>query len=201
LWFKLLFIPAKVFSRTKHSEGERLRLWCEHLGPIFIKFGQLLSTRPDLLTEDMATELRKLQDAVPPFDPEEFRKIVETGLGSNIDDLFTDYSATPLASASLAQVHTARLKSGEDVVIKVIRPGVDRIIQRDLKLLRLLAQIINRMGADGRRLHAPEIVADYRFIIESELDLRHEAANAQKLRDNFIDNPVNYAPGLLGLCP
>jgi len=194
LWFKLLFIPAKVFSRTKHSEGERLRLWCEHLGPIFIKFGQLLSTRPDLLTEDMATELRKLQDAVPPFDPEEFRKIVETGLGSNIDDLFTDYSATPLASASLAQVHTARLKSGEDVVIKVIRPGVDRIIQRDLKLLRLLAQIINRMGADGRRLHAPEIVADYRYINVKELDLRLEAANAQKLRDNFIDNPVNYTP-------
>lgn len=194
LWFKALFLPAKMFSSANRSEGERLRLWCEQLGPIFIKFGQLLSTRPDLLSEDMARELCKLQDSVPPFDPEKFRELVETGLGADIDELFTDYETTPLASASLAQVHTARLKTGEAVVIKVIRPGINRIIQRDLRLLRMLARIINHMGADGRRLHAPEIVADYRFIIESELDLRREAANAQKLRDNFIDNPVNYTP-------
>ncbi len=194
LWLKLLFLPAKCFSTKNRSEGERLRLWCERLGPIFIKFGQLLSTRPDLLTEDMARELRKLQDAVPPFDPEKFREIVETGLEAPINDLFTDYAATPLASASLAQVHTAKLKTGEDVVIKVIRPGIEHVIQRDLRLLAMLSGLINRMGPDGRRLHAPEIVADYRFIIESELDLRHEAANAQKLRDNFIDNPVNYTP-------
>lgn len=194
LWLKFLFLPARLFSSANRSEGERLRLWCEQLGPIFIKFGQLLSTRPDLLSEDMARELCKLQDAVPPFDSEKFREIVENGLEANIDDLFTDYETRPLASASLAQVHTARLKTGETVVIKVIRPGIHRVIQRDLRLLRLLARIINRMGADGRRLHAPEIVADYRFIIESELDLRREAANAQKLRDNFIDNPVNYTP-------
>ena len=196
VWLRLILAPALLFSTKGFSDGVRVRLWCERLGPIFIKVGQLLSTRPDLLTEDMARELKKLQDAVPAFDKNEFRRLVEEGLGGRVTDLFASYEEEPMASASLAQIHGARLKTGESVVIKVIRPGIERTIQRDLKLLKLLASMIDHMGADGRRLHAPEVIVDYRSIIESELDLRHEAANAQKLRDNFIDNPVNYTPGV-----
>ena len=194
LLLRLLFLPAKVLPKGDLSEGARIRICCERLGPIFIKFGQLLSTRPDLLSEDMAQELKQLQDAVPPFDQVLFRTLVEQGLNGRVEELFASYEQQPLASASLAQVHGATLKHGDAVVIKVIRPGIERIIQRDLKLLGLLASMVNKMGADGRRLHAPEVVADYRFIIENELDLRHEAANAQKLHDNFADNPVNYTP-------
>lgn len=197
-WLLLLFLPAKLFSTRGLSDGARIRLWCEQLGPIFIKFGQLLSTRPDLLTDEMAAELKKLQDAVPPFDKELFRQLVETGLGDRVENLFAEYEAEPMASASLAQVHGARLKSGESVVIKVIRPNIKGTIQRDIKLLKMLASIVDHMGADGRRLHAPEVIADYQFIIENELDLRHEAANAQKLHDNFANsddsNAVNYTP-------
>jgi len=197
-WLHILFLPAKFFSVKGISDGARIRLWCEQLGPIFIKFGQLLSTRPDLLTDEMASELKKLQDAVPAFDNTLFRELVEQGLGGKIEDLFAEYEAEPMASASLAQVHGAKLHNGEEVVIKVIRPGIKQTIQSDIKLLKLLASIINNMGADGRRLHAPEVIADYQFIIENELDLRHEAANAQKLHDNFdnthASNPANYTP-------
>ena len=194
LWLKIVFIPAKFIPLGNLSEGARVRLWCERLGPIFIKFGQLLSTRPDLLNEDMASELQRLQDSVPAFDSQIFQQLVEAGLGGKIEDLFARFDTEPLASASLAQVHCAELLSGEQVVIKVIRPDIEKTILRDLRLLKTLAKIINSMGADGRRLHAPEVIADYEFIIKNELDLRHEAANAQRLHDNFADNPVNYTP-------
>lgn len=194
LWLRLVFLPAHLFPAGNLTDGARLRLWCERLGPIFIKFGQLLSTRPDLLTEEMALELKQLQDAVPAFDNTLFRELVEQGLGDKVGNLFADYEEEPMASASLAQVHGARLHNGDQVVIKVIRPGIEKTIARDLRLLSFLASLVNRMGADGRRLHAPEVITDYQFIIENELDLRHEAANAQKLRDNFSDNPVNYTP-------
>ena len=193
-WIKLVLFPAFFIPKKQLSHGQRLRLWCEGLGPIFIKFGQLLSTRPDLLSDEMAAELRKLQDAVPPFDKQQFRDLVEQGLGSDIESLFTSFETDPLGSASLAQVHGAVLKNGDEVVIKVLRPDVRKTINRDIKLLKALASLISKLGADGRRLHAPEVITDYEFIIENELDLRHEAANSQKLHDNFADNPVNYTP-------
>lgn len=194
LFVRLLFGPAKLFAKGNLSRGERLRSFFEQQGPIFIKFGQLLSTRPDLLPEDIATELKQLQDSVPPFDPAIFKQLVEEGLGASVEEAFARYDSLPLASASLAQVHTAQLTSGEEVVIKVIRPGAERQIKRDIRLMKFLAKLVDRMGADGRRLHAPEVVDDYEFTIENELSMPHEAANAQRLRDNFLDNPINYTP-------
>lgn len=194
LWVRLIMLPAKFFSTGQLSDGARIRLWCERLGPIFIKFGQLLSTRPDLLTDEMAVELKRLQDQVPPFDKDQFRNLVEQGLGGKVEDLFASFEVDPLASASLAQVHGAVLLSGESVVIKVIRPDIHRTIRRDILLLKALAALVSKLGADGSRLHAPEVIGDYEFIIENELDLRHEAANSQKLHDNFADNPANYTP-------
>ena len=186
---KLLFLPAKLFPIGDKNRAERLRIFIEQQGPIFIKFGQLLSTRPDLLPDDIAQELKQLQDNVPAFPAEQFRTIVEEGLEAPVETLFERYDKEPLASASLAQVHGAKLKSGEEVVIKAIRPNVETQIVRDIRLMKSLARLVNRMGADGRRLHAPEVVADYEFTIENELSMPHEAANAQRLRDNFLDNP------------
>ncbi len=191
---KLLFLPAKLFPIGDKNRAERLRIFIEQQGPIFIKFGQLLSTRPDLLPDDIAQELKQLQDNVPAFPAEQFRAIVEEGLEAPVETLFERYDKEPLASASLAQVHGAKLKSGEEVVIKAIRPNVETQIVRDIRLMKSLARLVNRMGADGRRLHAPEVVADYEFTIENELSMPHEAANAQRLRDNFLDNPINYTP-------
>lgn len=194
LGLRLLFLPAKMFPRGNRSRAQSLRIFLERQGPIFIKFGQLLSTRPDLLADDIAFELKQLQDNVPAFDALQFQQLVESGLGAPVEELFARYDAQPLASASLAQVHCAQLKTGEEVVIKVIRPGVERQIGRDIRLMKSLARFVNRMGADGRRLHAPEVVEDYEFTIENELSMPHEAANAQRLRDNFLDNPINYTP-------
>lgn len=194
LLVRCLFLPAKLLPTGQLSRGERLRVFFERQGPIFIKFGQLLSTRPDLLPEDISAELKQLQDNVPPFDPAVFKQLVEDGLGDSTDSLFARYDAKPLASASLAQVHSAQLATGEEIVIKVVRPGIERQIQRDIRLLKSLARFVNRTGADGRRLHAPEIVEDYEFTIENELSMPHEAANAQRLRDNFLENPINYTP-------
>lgn len=191
---RLIFLPAKLIPRPKQSAAIRARRFFESQGPIFVKFGQLLSTRPDLFEEEIAAELQHLQDRVPPFDPAKFKAIVEEGLGGPVTEIFGSFEAEPLASASLAQVHAATLKTGEQVVIKVLRPGIERMVQRDLRLLEGMAWLIDRSGELGKRLHAPEVIDDYRFTIENELNLQHEAANAQKIRDHFIDNPVNYTP-------
>ncbi len=199
VWIKVLFVFAPLFGSKKNTpKAERLRQFLQSQGPIFVKFGQLLSTRPDLLPEDIAEELQKLQDQVPPFDPERFKEIVESGLGAPIEELFAEFEDQPLASASLAQVHGAVLDSGEKVVVKVLRPGVEQQVQRDLALMRMMAALLDRAGSDGKRLHAPEVVADYEATILRELDLEHEAANTQILRDNFDcdtqAHPVNYTP-------
>ncbi|MBC6427860.1 MAG: 2-polyprenylphenol 6-hydroxylase [Cellvibrionales bacterium] len=194
LWLRALFLPALVLPHGPLSDGVRVRRLCERLGPIFVKFGQLLSTRPDLLSAEMAGELAQLQDNVPPFASAEFRRLLEAGLGGKIEQLFAQLDEQPLASASLAQVHGARLPDGAAVAVKVIRPGVEKIIERDLRLLQTLAALLDRLGPDGRRLRAPEIITDYRHTVTHELNLRYEAANAQKLRDNFRDNPLNYTP-------
>jgi ubiquinone biosynthesis protein len=193
-WIKLLLLPCALFPTPRLNRGERLRCACEALGPIFVKFGQLLSTRPDLIPADIVAELNYLQDRVAPFSKEEFRKIVESALGDSIENIFHDYQAEPLASASVAQVHCATLKNGREVVIKAIRPGIETIISQDVALLLLLARLVERLSIDGRRLRPIEIVEDYRITIFDELDLQREAANASQLRRNFAHSNLLYVP-------
>ncbi|RRJ83138.1 ubiquinone biosynthesis regulatory protein kinase UbiB [Aestuariirhabdus litorea] len=182
------------FSNSQRSRGERLRLALEELGPIFVKFGQLLSTRRDLLADDIAEELVKLQDRVPPFCTEQAQRIIEQDLGQPISQLFARFDVEELASASVAQVHSARLHSGEEVVVKVVRPDIERVIRKDLKLLYLIAQLISRLSADGRRLRPVEVVSDYEHTIMDELDMQREAANASALRRNFEGSHQLYVP-------
>ena len=191
---KILLLPCALFPIPNISRGECLRRACEELGPIFVKFGQLLSTRPDLVPDDIVSELNHLQDNVKPFDKEQFRNIVETALGSPIEHIFIDYDAEPLASASVAQVHGATLKNGRKVVIKAIRPNIERIIEQDVALLLQLAKLLEKYSSDGRRLRPIEIVNDYRTTIFDELNLQREAANASQLRRNFSHSSLLYVP-------
>ncbi len=186
--------PWRLLPVGASSRGKRLRMALEELGPVFIKFGQMLSTRPDLLPADIATELAKLQDDVPPFEEAEAIAIIEQSLGASIEDLFAEFDATPMASASVAQVHTAQLKTGEQVVVKVLRPGIEPIIRQDMALLFTLARLVQRYSTDGRRLRPMEVVADYQVTILDELDLQREAANTSQLRRNFADSNLLYVP-------
>ncbi len=172
----------------------RLRLALEDLGPIFVKFGQTLSTRPDLLPADVIAELAKLQDEVPPFPGRQASAIVERSLGRGIGDLFASFDETPMASASVAQVHAATLADGEDVVVKVLRPDVEKLIRRDVAVLKMMAALARRYWSEGRRLRVVEVVGEYEKTILAELDLLREAANAGQLRRNFEDSPLMYVP-------
>ena len=194
LRIKLLLLPCFLFPTSKLNRGERLRRACEELGPIFVKFGQLLSTRPDLIPADIVAELNYLQDSVAPFAKQEFREIVERALGDTIENIFSDYDAEPLASASVAQVHAATLKNGREVVIKAIRPNIEKIIAQDVALLLMLARLLEKYSIDGRRLRPIEIVQDYRTTIFDELNLQREAANASQLRRNFANSSLLYVP-------
>jgi ubiquinone biosynthesis protein len=194
LRFLYIFAPWTWFRRIEASRGERIRRTLEDLGPIFVKFGQILSTRRDLLPDDIADELAKLQDSVPPFSGSEARRIIEKALGESTDTLFTEFDETPLASASIAQVHTATLPDGKRVIVKVLRPGIEKVIRRDLALLHTLARLAERYWADGRRLRPREVVSDYEHTIIDELDLMREAANASQLRRNFSGSNQLYVP-------
>ena len=176
------------------SPSTSLRLALEELGPIFVKFGQLLSTRRDLLSEPLADELQRLQEQVPPFPGQEARAILEMALGAPVSTLFQTFKTEPLASASVAQVHEATLRDGSHVVVKVIRPGIDIIVQEDLKVLYLLADLVNRFSVDGRRLRPVDVVHDYENVISSELNLKLEAANTIRLRDYWLDSGKLYVP-------
>lgn len=176
------------------SRGARIRLALEDLGPIFVKFGQMLSTRCDLLPDDIALELARLQDRVPPFPGEQARAIIEKAYGHSLEVVFDHFSFEPLASASIAQVHAARLRAGQDVVVKVLRPGIEKIIRRDIELLYIIANLAQRYWKEGRRLRPVEVVAEYEKTIFDELDLIREAANASQLRHNFQDSPILYVP-------
>lgn len=167
------------------NRAQCLRLALEELGPVFVKFGQLLSTRPDLIPADIAAELCFLQDRVAPFDKKIFIAIVEKALGDKVDNLFAEFDRKPLASASVAQVHAAKLKNGREVIIKVIRPGIEQVIEQDVALMLILARLVERLLPDGKRLRPIEVVQDYRLIILDELNLQREAANASHLRRNF----------------
>lgn len=196
-WPLRLFLRlcAWVLPASKQTRGQRLRHFFEELGPVSIKFGQVLSTRPDLIPADIALELNYLQDKVAPFDNDECRNIIETALGQPVTELFDDFDPEPLASASVAQVHTARLKgSGKEVVIKVIRPGIEAIIAKDMALMHLLARLVQRYATDGQRLRPVEVVEEYELTIFDELNLQREAANASQLRRNFANSPLLYVP-------
>ncbi|PZP59513.1 MAG: 2-polyprenylphenol 6-hydroxylase, partial [Azospira oryzae] len=193
-WLRGLVRFLMFWRRLDTPRAVRLRLAMEALGPIFVKFGQVLSTRRDLLPTDIADELAKLQDQVPPFDPEHAVARIEEQLGAKVGDVFARFDVQPLASASIAQVHAAQLKSGEDVVVKVIRPNLRPIIRSDLAWLFLAARIAEKASADARRLRPVEVVSDYEKTIFDELDLMREAANASQLRRNFADSPLLYVP-------
>ena len=174
--------------------AERLRGALEALGPIFVKFGQVLSTRRDLLPLDLADELAKLQDRVPPFPPEEAIAEIERSLGRRVDELYLDFEREATASASIAQVHFACLHDGREVAVKVLRPGVEAAIARDMALLETAAALIELLWTEGRRLKPRQVVAEFAHHLEEELDLMREAANASQLRRNFHASPLLAVP-------
>ena len=175
--------------------AERLRLSLQSLGPIYIKLGQMLSTRRDLLPAVYADQLAYLQDNVPPFCGERAIKEIESSLGKPITQLFTNFDANALASASIAQVHSATLiEDGREVVIKVIRPDIEKTIQADLQLMRWIAQLMQRFLKEAQRLRPVEVVHEYQKTIIDELDLMREGANAMQLRRNFLDSKLLYVP-------
>lgn len=198
------FMGKKVRAFDQ-PRGARLRLALEELGPVFVKFGQALSTRPDILPPDVAAELTKLQDQVPPFDGEVARQLVEEALGKPVGEVFDDFEIQPLASASVAQVHAARLKAdtsvegeatgaGFEVVVKVLRPDIRAQVERDIDLLHALAELALRFVPESRRLRPREVVAEYEKVILDELDLMREGANASQLRRNWLGSEIIYHP-------
>ena len=193
---RLLFhlLPWNWFGHTRSPLAVRIRLALEDLGPIFVKFGQMLSTRPDLLPTDVAEELSKLQDEVPPFDGEKARQIVVEALGAPVEKIFAHFDEKPLASASIAQVHPATLKDGREVVVKVLRPNVEKQVERDTGLLYMIARAGEKWWSEGNRLRLVEVVSQYEKIITDELDLMREAANASQLRRNFENSDLLYVP-------
>lgn len=179
---------------NRPSYGERIRRSLEDLGPIFVKFGQMVSTRRDLLPDDIADELVKLQDKVPPFSGDIAVRQIEKALKAPLDDVFKIFDRTPLASASIAQVHAATLHDGTDVVVKVLRPKIEKIIQRDVSLLNTIARLAQRYSKEARRLRPVEVADEFRKTIFDELDLMREAANASQLKRNFENSGLLYVP-------
>src|SRR5437016_3484625 len=195
LRFVFFLSPGVWFERRRGvSRAARLRLALEELGPIFVKFGQAVSTRRDLLPADIADELAKLQDRVPPFPGAIARESIERAYARALPQVFDAFDETPLAAASIAQVHAARLPGGAEVVVKVLRPGMRAVIARDLEVLHALADLAHRYWAEGRRLRPRELVAEYHKTILDELDLMREAANASQLKRNFAASELLYVP-------
>ncbi len=192
LRYLFIFFPRKRDSSA--PLGERIRLALEELGPIFVKFGQAISTRRDLLPPDIAVELAKLQDRVPPFPAEQAITIISDAYGQSVDEVFDRFDVEPLAAASIAQVHSAALRDGTEVIAKVLRPGVEEQIERDLEVLRTLAVLAKRYWEHGRRLKPTEVVSEYERTVHDELDLMREAANTAQLKRNFEGSDMLYVP-------
>lgn len=192
--FLAYFNPWNWFRSEDQSRGVRLRKSLEELGPIFVKFGQMLSTRRDLLPDDIADELAKLQDQVPPFPGQLAVSIIESTFNCSVSECFRSFSIEPLASASIAQVHAAVLPDGKEVVVKIVRPGIKPIIKSDVELLYILAGLIERYWSMGPQLHPREVVREFEHTIFDELDLVRESANASQLRRNFPNSPLLYVP-------
>ena len=195
LRFLFFLSPLVWFERRRMvSRGARLRLALEELGPIFVKFGQAVSTRRDLLPADIADELAQLQDRVPPFPGATARALIEQAYRQPLSGVFESFEETPLAAASIAQVHAARLPGGQEVVVKVLRPGMRAMIERDLEVLYALAELAQRYSREGRRVRPREMVDEYQKTVLDELDLMREAANASQLRRNFAGSDLLYVP-------
>lgn len=188
------FVPRASKDIAKLSRGARFRLALQDLGPIFVKTGQVLSTRRDLLPEDIADELTLLQDRVAPFDGAEAQRIIERSLGKPVTELFASFEQTPLASASIAQVHPASLPDGREVVVKVLRPGIAKQIRADLALLRALAEIANRTHPRADKIRPLAVIDEIEATLHAELDLQREGANASLLRRNWLNSPDLYVP-------
>jgi ubiquinone biosynthesis protein len=184
-WVRGFVRLVTIGRRLDAPRGERLRMGLERLGPIFIKFGQVLSTRRDLIPLDVTNELARLQDRVPPFPAAQSRALVEKAFGRRIEDVFASFDAEPVACASIAQVHFAVLKDGREVAVKVLRPGMEGVIRQDMGLLHLLARWVERLSVDARRLKLREVVAEFDGYLHDELDLVREAANGAQLRRNM----------------
>ncbi len=192
--FLLFLFPGYWFRDRNVPRGQRLREALEELGPVFVKFGQVVSTRPDLIPADIAVELTRLQDDVLPFPGDEAREIIERALDAPLSEHFASFDIQPLASASVAQVHGATLQDSTEVVVKVLRPGIEKVIEQDLQLLYQLARLADRHWPNARRLRPLEVVDDYDKTIHDELDMMREGANASQLRSNFLDSDMIYVP-------
>lgn len=189
-----VFSPNYWLRKPTEPRGVRIRKTLEELGPIYIKFGQALSTRKDILPDDIADELVKLQDKVPPFSNDLAIQVIEEQLGEKVSEAFAKFDESPLASASVAQVHTATLHTGEEVIVKVLRPHIENSIHSDVGLMYEVAKLAEKFWPDAKRLRAIEVVAEFEKTLFDELNLVREAANAVKLRDNFKDSDALYVP-------
>ncbi|MCW9089370.1 MAG: ubiquinone biosynthesis regulatory protein kinase UbiB [Gammaproteobacteria bacterium] len=194
LHFLRWFMWWRVLRNKELGRGVRIRRALEDLGPIFVKFGQILSTRRDLLPDDISLELAALQDRVPPFPGRTAVAILEKAYGKPLDQVFAEFNPEPLASASIAQVHVARLLDGTEVVVKVVRPDIEPVIRRDIGLLYIIADKLQRYWSEGRRLRPLEVVGEFEKTIIDELDLMREAASATLIRRNFADSELLYVP-------
>jgi len=194
LRFLYVFFPKRRDSNA--PLGERLRLALEELGPIFVKFGQAVSTRRDLLPRDIADELAKLQDEVPPFPSDQAVRIIEDAYGKSVDEVFERFDREPLAAASIAQVHTAKIANGAEVIVKILRPGVEEQIEQDLAVLRWIAHLAAKYWEHGKRLRPLELVSEYERTVIDELDLMREAANTAQLRRNFEGSELLVVPDI-----
>ena len=196
-WVRALVRLVTLGRRLNEPRGVRLRRGLERLGPIFVKFGQVLSTRRDLLPLDIADELARLQDRVPPFPAAVAKALVEKAYGKKTDEVFASFEAEPVASASIAQVHFATMNSGREVAVKVLRPGMLEVIEDDLQLLHTLARWVERLSSDGKRLKPREVVAEFDGYLHDELDLVREAANAAQLRRNMAGLNLVLVPEMV----
>lgn len=190
----LVYLNPWQYADACTSRGEAIRRAFEELGPLFVKFGQMLSTRQDLLPDDLVDELAKLQDQVPPFSSQEAVDQIERAFKKPLDQLFQSFEREPLASASVAQVHAARLLDGSDVVVKIIRPHIEQTMARDIRLLDTGARWVERFVKSARRLKPVALVAEFARTLMDELDLSREAANASQLRRNFANSTIMYVP-------
>ena len=193
-WLRVPLNILLFFRSNKRPRAERLRLALEKLGPIFVKFGQMLSTRRDLMPTDIADELAKLQDQVPPFPSSQAIAILEANYGKPLSEVFQSFESLPVASASVAQVHFAVLPDGRHAAVKILRPGITSIIEHDIALLKVAAELMESLWSDGRRLKPKLVVNEFEKYLGDELDLSREAANASQLKRNFATSKLLKVP-------